>query len=492
LSKLLPRISTVAIATVLACAQAVAEGTPSVCLHVATLANEGGLPRAMAQSGSLAGVSTELELCVDLNGDGRKDCVAEDGDGGLAVFREDDFSYATLDPSERWRREEIASATNRSFISQGGKHYLLNSIGELPSYLSTLGGDGILSILCEFERRDGRVRALPPYEILVRSAGNADDVWETALMRPGTDSAELLLANGHTLPDHIGMMPSLAWAITHKRADAIEWLLVHGAAVNAQHPSDMPLVRAVWVEDLALAARLIQHGADPSPLIGQINTLASLPPEGTRPLIVAAVTKFGQIPESIVRHAIKRDPPLLDDLIKSKLKVQSNSRGWQAGKLMVVPFDVQADAYLSRSRVMNRKLERWYDSGSVPSPAGLTLMMFGSFDRGLVIWRWRSISDEEFQNFATSVCLYFSEADCGPQRQRHAARAWAEQLSHGCPDELRNELTLAACNVLQYYKSVRYGSPISVIDAKALRSTAGALSNQLTPEDLMDRYSGVR
>lgn len=488
MSESLPRLSTVAIATVLACMQAVAEETPPVCLHVTALANEGGLAVAAAQPDP----SMESELCVDLNGDGRKECVGEDSDGELMVFGEEEFSSATRDPSERWRREEIASATNRSIISDEGKNYLLNSIGEVPSYLSTLDRDGVLRILCEFERRDGRVRALSPYEILVRSAGNADDVWETALMRQGTDSAELLLANGHTIPDHIGMMPSLAWAITQQRADAVEWLLVHGAAVNAQHPSDMPLVRAVWGEDLALATRLIQHGADPVPLIGQINTLASLPPEGTRPLIVAAVTKLGHIPESIVRHAIKRDPPLLDDLIKSKLKVQSNSRGWQAGRLMVVPFDVQADAYLSRSRVINRKLERLYDGGSLPAPAGLALMMFGSFERGLVIWRWRPISDEELQNFATSVCLYFSEADCGPRRLRRAARAWAEQLRHGCPDELRNELTLAACNVLQYYKSVRYGSPISVIDAKALTSTVGALWNQLTPEELMNRYSGVR
>jgi hypothetical protein len=470
--------------------QAVAEGTPSVCLHVATLANEGGSAAANAQPPPWRDGSMQSELCGDLNGDGRKECVGEDSDT-LIVFGEEDFNSVTLDPSERWRRAEIASATNRSLVSHEGQQYLLNRIGEVPSYVSALGGDGMLRIICEFEQRDGRVRTLSPYEILVRSAGDAEGVWERALMRPGTGSAELLLANGHTVPERIGVMPALTWAIARKRADAVEWLLARGAAVNAQHPADMPLVRAVWVDDLALAARLIEQGADPAPLIGQIKTLSSLPTEGTRPLIVAAVKKLGHIPESIVRHAIKRDPPLLDDLIRSKLTVQSDSRGWLAGKPMVVPFDVQADANLDRSRAMNRKLERLYDGGSLPSPDGLTLVMFGSFERGLAIWRWKgsSIADEELQSFATSVCLYFSEADCGPRRLRRAARTWAQQLRHGCPDGDRNELTPVACNVLQHYRSLQCCLRVSAIDGKSLRF--GALSNQLTAEDLKKGYPGV-
>lgn len=430
----------------------------TACSHVAELANQGRLVDSYLKYDRQ--VDDWAQLCVDFDGDGRDECIdgpdsddvthdimwLDSSDGGAREIRRD--------PNENWTRQDIAPATRRGVVWFEGQYYIVYGATEVPSYLAIIDAQRVFKIHCEFVQRDGMVQVATPYEQLIRSAGY-EDVWVTAFMRPGTEAVELLLANGHTAPDTINALPVLSWAIQQKRADAVEWLIQHGSAVNAQHPSDTPLVRAVWVGELAFAVRLLRLGADPLPLLGQLKELqwAADSPDA-RALIMAAVKRLGHISEAVIRHAITHAPGLLDDLKDSGLPVRYIHREWYAGRQAALPFDVRADVELHGSPAMIKTLERIYKRGAAPPVTDTSMWLsYGSFEHGLLITRHSrsSVSDEDLLRFATSVCIYFGRSDCGPKRLQRSAREWVEQLRYECPKQTKRELSPSACSLLMHH-----------------------------------------
>jgi hypothetical protein len=469
---------------------ALADEVPSVCSQYARRANKGDFRYTFAAIPRMDGAPRDSELCLNLGRDGHIECVhileAVDGQSGLYLELADGSYVET--------KRDFPVADEMRWVIEG--QYVLDGSDDGLRYLNSLHADGSLIRRCEFEVRDGFAVVLTPYETFVRAAGFADR-WAAAFQREDTASADMLLAHEGGLPVSIDYVPPVTWTIVNHRPIAMEWLLQHGVAVNGDHASDMPIVRAVWEGDGALAVRLLGLGADPARLVQQLSEVIKLKREYRRVLIPASARSYGYIAESVMEYAIKKDPALLDDLIPTGLRVGVRSSDWLAGEPAPVPLWILGRLWLDRRPELLRKIARVYAPGTVFPPRDQTaILRYGSFKRGgLLIERFSygHLSDEEMLKFATAVCIYFVGHDCGPRKLQKAARAWAAQLSEECPAADRRTLSPVACKVITHYTTVWSARSDGLLIARLTPwMRPGGFQESMDLDELKEMYRGRR
>lgn len=338
---------------------------------------------------------------------------------------------------------------------------------------------------------------LTDYERFQRAAEQAyvSSPWEYAFRQPGVAAAELLLANGHSIDETVRDQPLLMMAMGQGRTDLFEWLLARGADPE-KGDTDEPyrlLERAVRIGQLEMATRLVEAGVDPAPIQYEIIDSIDRGVDGMGPFVLAVVTRLGHVPELILQQAVRSQVPWLDELTGSRLPVQLAQIEWRSGRRSIVPFWVAGE--LGANRAELRKVANMFERTQPPATR-FAVAVYGTYENGWQLQRGidSPVSDEQLLTFATSVCVYFLEADCGPPELVRSAREWAESLNLACDDpRLAGSVDAVACSVGMYYASVanvEYLKSIVIVPINEQQRTVG--SPILNRGDLRDLYVAKR
>lgn len=465
--------------------------TPAVCAYLARRANDGALGETfLAESpADHAALPVPQELSShDIVFRGR---VAGKGDGDAAyvyvlsypyrpgVIVDDpigeegppgvheriylyDSSMKRVSPQARVRGywKAIDRAVNRyRLFRYRGRYYAAALEDETVRFVGDVEAVYSGRATCAFESiagdkgRPTTTAVLSDYQWFLQWL-EEESPWEFAFDQPDLAVADWLLKNGRSPNERIGEQSLLTWAIDEEREDVIELLLDNGVDIHAiDDAGDLPLAVAVDKRSTALALRLINAGADvTAEIVDEIVGLARSKPSDGLKLIEAVSRASSVVPEAFVGYAIEYAPELLDVFVARRWSFQPMGREWHDGKEASLPWWIRRDLLLHGTPEVEAKVQRLLERPTVPPSGQLLIASYGSFDRGIMVTRYESsdIAEEEFLLFATAVCYWFVDAECGSEEVVASALAWAQQLDHQCPVTLAT-LDSTACSVAVHY-----------------------------------------
>jgi hypothetical protein len=446
-----------------ALAQPVGSETPSICTDLARLASEEDLDEALRQAGGTRSVEQRGgEVLIgrfDFGADGRIESVLENF-GHLVLVSDDDLEIeVSPDPAVDWQSDDFRWPDPLGMVTRGDSVYIVWWVGGSLRYVSEITPARMHKVSCQLgqqyeERAGARVyHVLTEYERFESAARNASQKpWAYAFRRTGLEAAELLLANGHSITETVYDEPLLSVAVGQGRDDVVDWLLSHGADANPAGRHQL-MERAVQMQRFAMATRLLEAGAELAPMYVIVDSIKS-GGDGLDSFMRALVTRLGHVPEPMLQQAARSRVPWLDELTGSGLPIQLFRVEWRDGARSVVPPWVASE--LAAAPAELRKVADMYERVE-PLPTRFAVVTYGTYDQGWGVQRGSEspASDEQLLTFATSVCVYFLDADCGPPELVRSAREWAGSLNLACDDaRLAGTLDATACSVAMYYAGV--------------------------------------
>lgn len=481
---------------------------PAVCSHIAQLANEGKLETAAALRPSTDGSTIPdppdlygnivFRDLLDINQDGLPEYVfvTEDSNGSeLAIF---DANLQRIDFRLAPEAELVTeNYTTWQPLRHDGKVYVLARTQGEPGYVATIGPDHVMQPLCELgkgQKPSTRTlyHVLSDYERLLRHAAARNATpWQYAFSGEGFERAELLVRNGHSVNDVQDLhMPLLTWAVWQHRDDVVDWLLNKGANPNltSKDYNMEPLYEAVWRGSGAqVVLRLLQAGADPGRLTGQIAEFADKDTVGGEPILLAAARRLGYVPQEFIAHAVRFNRELIDVFLDLHLAAGRLGYEWHEGKAGGVPYHVRLALQEAADPPLAAKIERLYRRAGVMQENRSFQASYGSFERGWIIWKAQegTMPQQEFLLFATSFCTHFLPAGCGPDDLVAKAGAWEQKLRYDCPKSLAGTLDAAACRVAVYFAQTPDVSVFPVVSMTGKGTTEPAIGSA---EDLRKLY----
>ena len=485
-------------------APSVVDRPPAVCTYLARAANSGSLERSFLRGHRAHdsafpvpedvadwGELTFKDL-IDINNDGKAEYVyvvqypppRQDDSSTIIESRiikpfaiprygtrqelyvfDQTMEELDLKPAQDEAKELPQDADRYRLLRYGSTYYLVALNGDELRYVQRIDSTNTAQPVCAFEQTASgkrmQTRALTTYRWLKQSfeqlEGYPGTLWLYAFQRADFEVAELLARNGRSVNERIEDDTLLLWAIDENRGDIVDWLLEHGADPSIdQRGDDPPISLAVRHENIPVALKLIEYGADPRPHIDDIAALRR-PPEQKRSLLLATIDSVGYVPEEFVLNSLDTDPSSLDGFVASGKPVRPLGISWHAGERMRLPFYVDREIR-GKSANSAEVIERLFERQTIPPEGNFAVASYGTYAQGVQVIRYdgSNVSDEDFLSMATALCYYFMPFDCGAEELIVHARAWADAQPVDCPASIRSVVNEQACRVVGYYADSRH------------------------------------
>jgi uncharacterized protein len=422
-------------------------------------------------------------LRLDLNGDGREELVGINPAGR--------FESASLSIRNEHNEEILPDYGDFAELGEGG----VTSIVRVERRLYELRRESRRLIalvsfdekfkgraLCEFTLSSGSGgnpskfvnRALTPFELVIARSkrkryGNPYH-YAVELKDPGM--VRLLYEGGEPINGHSGsrgLDAPLAYAVWKYEDDdkdglrVVEQLLKLGADPDERQKESTSAMDMAFTNqkaklvDLMLSYSKTVKNSNVEDIIGW-----KIPEEIKSRYLMRYAQVQGNIDFVILKHALTKNPPLLEQIARSSLPYVADYENYLNGRPVNMPewvmYGVKRLPDIKLRTALLAKPSVIHSRGS--------LGHFSGFERPgrFVLVKTGLRSRNSDTSFAVNICLHLLGGDCGDEATVKAARAWFEGLPKDCPANVKAVYDNIVCRLAVEYARAQANQIFSAPD----------------------------